>query len=248
MNERLFTQLSGTKGDPKKALPMGKQKRQATPNNVGVPQPRNHYKIESDKPGFVTLSFPAENEVGARYKARDLMGAFMWLKTDGLHHTIGCTQDGHLFTITGKAMRVPGPRKMKQYLEANRKKLIGYCPKLYAEPAPVATVQPASQPAPVATVKPAPQPVASPKPTTPQPTSNRIRATKARKTAPQPQPVATVVLDKPAPVVMAVPQPQPAPVPAPAPQPAPVATATPDVNAVLALFAQQNAILAKLIG
>lgn len=230
MNERLFKSLSG--GSKKKALPMGKQKRQATGNNVGVPQPRNHYKIECDKPGFVTLSFPEKNEIGARYKARDLMGAFVWLKTDGLHHTIGCTQDGFLFTITGKAMRVPGPRKMKEYLEANRKQLVGYCPKLHAEPQPVATV------------KPAPQPVASPKPTTPQPTSNRIRASKARKPAPQPAPVATVVVDKPAPVVMAVPQPQPAPVPAPQP----VAIATPDVNAVLALFAQQNAILAKLIG
>lgn len=212
-----------------------RQRNKPTHNRFqGEQDGRYGYKVFCNRPGFVTRAIRGNNPSDARYQAREIVGDSIWLQTGDISQAIGMTRDGFLFWVEGRAIHKPGPRKVSSYLKSNKARIESF----------VGTpVEPAPAPAPVAD-KPAPKPAPKPvKPASPQPTSNRIRASK-----PAPAPVATVVADKPAPVVMAVPQPQPAPVPAPAPQPAPVATATPDVGAVLALFAQQNAILAKLLG
>ena len=230
----------------------------------GQSEGRYGYKVYCNRPGFTTRAIRGDNPSDARYQAREIVGDSIWIQTGDISQALGMTKDGFLFWVEGRAIHKPGPRKVAAYLKSNKARIEDFVgksvepeavrPAPVAEPQPVATVEPKPAPKSVKPRKPAPQP---------QPTSNRIRASK-----PAPQPVAryaeTHDVDadpvfrafKPLSVAALAPAPQPvpvvadkpAPVAAPAPAPAPVATATPDLNAVLALFSQQNAILAKLLG
>lgn len=130
MNERFIAQnLSGK----------ARQRPVRTRDRLKPQEGKRTYKLFSDKPGFTTQAFREDHEVGARGKAREMMGPSMWLITDGLQHSVGITQDGHLFWIEGRAMHKPGPRKLAGYLESNKPRVDKFVVK--PAPAPVAPVQ-----------------------------------------------------------------------------------------------------------